>query len=97
MELTICFAISTRRMIRFSYDGGVRTVEPYCHGVSTAGNEVLRAYQVGGFSQSEDPTGWRLFDLAKMEDVEITGEKFEPYRPEYNPGDQVMRSVLCCV
>jgi len=50
MNLEICAAIRTRSVIQFYYDGGLRTVEPHCHGVSKDGNELLRGYQTGGYS-----------------------------------------------
>ena len=48
MNTAICAAIKNRAVVEFYYNGGLRTVEPHCHGISTAGNEVLRGYQTGG-------------------------------------------------
>jgi hypothetical protein len=59
MNPAICQAIATHSLLQFHYAGGLRTVEPYRHGYSTAGNEVLRGYQVSGYSRSRNPTGWR--------------------------------------
>lgn len=97
MRTTVCDAIESRAILRFSYDGGVRTVEPYCHGISTAGHEVLRAYQIGGYSQSGDPRGWKLFEVAKISGLSETGQTFTANRPGYNPDDQGMSSVHCHV
>ena len=63
---TICQAIGTRAVIEFSYGGGHRVVEPHTHGISTAGNEVLRGYQVSGYSSSQSSPFWRLFDVSRI-------------------------------
>lgn len=97
MNPTICRAIRDRARIQFDYEGGPRTVEPHAHGTSTAGKEVLRAYQVAGFSQSGRPRGWRLFDVSKMGPVSILQERFAASRPGYNPADRQMNPVHCHV
>lgn len=97
MNGTICAAIRNRSIIRFNYDGGIRTVEPHCHGTSTAGNEVLRGFQTGGYSESGSPVAWKLFEVAKIQGVIQTGGTFASNRPGYNPGDRGMTSVHCHV
>ena len=66
MDSVICGAIMGRHTIAFDYEGGQRVAEPWCLGFSGKGNQVLRAYQIGGYSKSGDPSGWRLYDLSKM-------------------------------
>ena len=95
MNSTICAAIAARQLLQFHYTGGLRTVEPYRHGRSTAGHEVLRAYQVSGFSSSRQATGWKLFDVAKMADLRPTPETFSHNRPGYQPKDRAMLVVYC--
>lgn len=34
MNALLCRAIRERRIVRFYYDGGIRDVEPHCHGCS---------------------------------------------------------------
>jgi hypothetical protein len=97
MHPAICTAISQREVLEFRYPGGVRTVEPYRHGRSTAGNEVLRGYQLGGYSQSGQPVGWKLVDIAKIAWVRPTGETFPGNRAGYQAKDRVMRFVHCQV
>ena len=58
----ICSAIRTRRLLEFYYKGRKRVVEPYCFGRSTADNDLLRAWQISGFSQT-GRANWRLFDI----------------------------------
>jgi len=95
MNAVICQAIATRSLIQFHYGGGLRTVEPYRHGYSTAGNEVLRGYQVSGYSRSPNPTGWRLFDIGKMGQLRTAPETFRANRPGYLARDPAMRFIHC--
>lgn len=97
MNSAVCDAIRGRRVLGFRYDGGDRTVEPHCHGVSTAGNEVLRAYQTAGSSRSGKPVGWKLFEVSKMSALQSQRETFGANRPDYNPNDNGMSSVHCNV
>ena len=92
----ICQAIRGRLVIRFRYDGGgYRTAEPHCYGTSTAGNEVLRAFQTGGASVSGQPVGWKMFDVSKMSSISLTNSSFIGSRPGYNPNDRNMISIHC--
>lgn len=97
MNQTICRAISERRVVQFEYDGGTRVVEPHCHGVSKTGKEVLRGYQVAGYSDSGNPIGWKLFSVQRMSGVTILDTEFPEDRPDYNPHDSAMTQVHCCV
>lgn len=95
MNGTICQAIRGRFVISFFYDGGVRNVEPHVHGTSTAGNDLVRAFQVSGHSQSAERQGWKLFDISKMGPVTLTAETFPGSRPGYNPADPAMQVIHC--
>lgn len=97
MNKMICDAISKREIIQFFYDGGLRIVEPHCHGISTAGNEVLRGYQSEGFSESGKPVEWKLFDVSKISSLSNTGKIFTQNRPYYNPQDKGMKIIHCHV
>jgi hypothetical protein len=94
---TICDAVAELAVIEFSYRGLSRIAEPYCHGISRAGNEVLRAYQVQGDSESNDPFGWRLYEVNQMSGLRKTDATFEPARLGYNPNDSQMTSIHCKV
>ena len=95
MNALICDAIRKREKIRCYYKGGYRTLEPHCHGTSRAGNESLRAYQIEGYSSSGNPVDWKFLTVAKMSEIESTGETFSDNRQDYNPDDQHM-STICC-
>lgn len=97
MNPIVCSAIRNRSVVEFDYDGGTRVVEPYCHGTSTRGKELLRGYQVAGYSSSGNSMGWKLFDIAKIVGLAEAGATFAGNRPDYNPDDSAMNPVHCCV
>ncbi len=98
MNIAIRAAIRMRAVLQFCYEGGTRMVEPYCHGTSTAGHEVLRGFQTGGYSYpGSSPVGWRLFDVTKITSLRQTGDQFWCNRDGYTPHDREMKSVHCHV
>lgn len=48
MHPTITEAIKPRRVLAVVYDGDKRMVVPHVYGINSAGNEVVRSYQIGG-------------------------------------------------
>lgn len=97
MNSTLCEAIQNQNLVEFYYDGGQRVVEPYCHGISTAGNEVLRGYQTAGFSSTGTVPDWKLFRVDKIRRLDITSNTFGGIRPSYDPNDSAMNHIFCCV
>src|SRR5262249_49594196 len=97
MKTKIREAISNKKALRFLYDASVRIVEPYCFGESEAGPDVLRAYQIRGYSLSSGlPNGWRLFDVSKITNLTILeDESFDGKRKDYNPDDAEMIRCHC--
>lgn len=69
----------------------------YCYGISTAGNELLRAYQIGGYSQSGKSVGWKLFRVSNISNLKVIDKSFENIRPGYNPRDSAMTTIYCNV
>ena len=96
VKSSICNAIKNCRQISIVYDGQVRIVDPYLIGITTAGNETLRAYQVRGYSERGGLPAWRIFTLKKISGVEILNTSFT-IRPDYNPNDQAMVRFSCRV
>ncbi|GHT34541.1 hypothetical protein AGMMS49574_22170 [Bacteroidia bacterium] len=92
MNAEIINAIKNQNVITFDYEGESRTVEPHCHGVTTKGNEVIRAYQIDGYSSS-GKMGWKLYDLSKADDIEVLDETFE-VRDDYKRGDKDMAKIF---
>jgi hypothetical protein len=94
MDPRICSAIRQHKLIQFYYNNGTRVVEPHCHGVTTAGNEALRAYQVSGYSES-GKMDWKMFDLGLASNLLILEETFVGPRPGYKKGDKGMSKIYC--
>jgi predicted DNA-binding transcriptional regulator YafY len=97
MNTIICSAIDSRSVLSFYYNGGERIVEPFCHGSGKQGQDLLRGYQIAGYSESGNPVGWKLFRVDQMSDIDTTGEQFTGARPLYNPEDSAMRVIHCAV
>lgn len=97
MNDKLCSAIDSKKVIRFLYDGGQRLAEPFCHGKGKQGQDFLRAYQVGGYSESGNSVGWKLFRVDQIRDITITLDSFSGVRPQYNPQDSAMREIYCAV
>ena len=93
MNEIIIEAITCCKLIEFNYKGQYRVLEPYTFGLSTAGNEMLRAYQVDGDSNSSNELGWRLYSLGKIENIKILETTFEATRDGYNPNDSAMSQI----
>lgn len=91
MNQEIIDAIESQNVVEFYYEGELRIVEPHCYGKTSAGNEGLRAYQVGGYSSS-GKMGWKMYDLGKADDITVTEETFE-VRSEYKRGDKGMSVI----
>jgi hypothetical protein len=89
----ICQAIRARRRLSFEYDGLLRIVEPYCHGRSSKGSELLRAVEVKGARN----TGFgKLWTVSKLLQIEL-GDAFDANDPNYNPDDSAMAFIHCRV
>jgi hypothetical protein len=97
MNATICTAIQLRRVVQLSYHGGIRRVEPHCHGRGNEGHDLLRAYQLTGHSQSGQFSGWKMFRVDQMIDITLTAEQFPGPRPGYDRSDDLMREIYCQV
>jgi hypothetical protein len=91
-NLLVTGAIEDRRLLEFYYDGGIRIVEPHCHGLSRKGNPSVRAYQVDGYSSTGE-MGWKLFNLSKASSLRVLDETFTEIRPGYAPGDRDLSTI----
>ena len=92
----ICDAIRLRHVVRFSYHGGVRDVEPYVYGRDASGSELLRGFQIRGATRSGEAVGWKMFHVEDMINVAVTFEAFTP-RAAYDPADKVIVFMNCHV
>jgi hypothetical protein len=91
----ICEAIKKKAVIQFTYSQQVRTVEPQSHGISSAGNEVIRGVQ----TYPRDPFGTsiegKLYTVSLMSGLRQTGETFSRPGLHFNPNDKGMIYVHC--
>jgi hypothetical protein len=90
----IAGAIRSRRLLRFDYDGYARTVEPHVYGFGRKNRKLLRAYQVGGGSESAASAGWKLFFEDEMSAIAVGTETFAGPRPEYRKDDPAIQRVI---
>ena len=90
---TICEAIRTRHRLSFGYGGSIRVVDPYILGRDAEGRMLLSAVQVSGGSGA----GFRTFELAGIDGLTVTPDKFFGNDPRYNPRDRLFAKVLCRV
>jgi hypothetical protein len=92
----LCRAIASKYLVQFKYEGRTRIVEPFCCGISTAENYVLRGFQIRG-SDKTKPLCWRLYELAEMSQLSVTQHSFNGKREEYNLKDSAMIKIFCCI
>jgi hypothetical protein len=98
MNNTICLAIHNRNILSVYYRGGYRTIEPFCYGINdNTGNELLRAYQIEGYSKSHQEVGWKIMIVKELKDINILNETFNKIREHYNPKDLAMHRHYCFV
>jgi predicted DNA-binding transcriptional regulator YafY len=90
---TICTAIKERKILRFTYEGRVRMTEPHLLGYDDDGDLTLSAWQLSGGSGQ----GWRDFHVSKLSLLAIVEGHSEAPRPGYNPRDQTIDWVVCCL
>jgi hypothetical protein len=95
MNGIICEAIDKKRLLQFSYDELTRIVEPHLFGRKTSGNDVLSAYLVGGYTESDSEPFWRNYVVEQMEFVVMLDETFTGSREGYNPNDNSMNVIYC--
>ena len=67
------FAITNKRLVKLTYGGRARVVEPHDYGVQNGAVRLL-AYQL------QTAPGWRLFDVAKIEELAVLDAVFRGSR-----------------
>lgn len=91
----ITTAIRERRVLLLQYENwtSARAVEPHAVGLSTAGNEVLSAWQEFGASESGEHSGWKLFTLSKIVSMSVSDSQFASARPGYARDSKAMPTI----
>jgi hypothetical protein len=93
----ICKAIKKKAVIQFRYREELRKVEPQSHGISSAGNEIIRGVQTYPRDASGKTIEGKLYIVSRMADLKETGEAFSKPGPHFNPDDKAMKYVHCCL
>jgi hypothetical protein len=91
----LCEAIAGGRVIRFYYEGGFRSAEPYIYGLSKDEVEYVLVYQISGVSSSAKPEGWKRLRVEKIDQLNVAAETFAENQPDYDPADVVIKRVYC--
>lgn len=90
-------ALEERQVALLTYvSGGPRTVQPHAIVRKPDGTEILEAFQVRGYTETDAEHGWRSFDIARIETFELLPERFEPrrdFRPVSSESAQVVATV----
>lgn len=86
-------AISERKLIRFSLDGGSRVAEPHDYGVRK-GKAQLLVYQLSGVSRSGRLPDWRWVDLSRATDFEVLEKSFAGGRDTGSGGHVVWEQLF---
>jgi predicted DNA-binding transcriptional regulator YafY len=74
-------ALEERRVLRIVYAlGGARMIQPHAILRKPDGTELLEAFQVQGYTEGGVEHGWKNFELARLHQVELGDERFEPRR-----------------
>lgn len=94
MNHVISQAIRDKKVLTFTYDGYSRTVEPHCHGITTAGNEALRCYQTAGGSSSGNVPGWHMMTIKKILGLSLSQAIFSGPRDGYKKDDKDMPTIF---
>lgn len=97
LEPLICGAIQRRLLMMFAYADSVRVVEPHLCGINSAGNAVLSAWMLPGYSRSDPHGGWRTFMLERIWAAQTLPQRFESARPDYNPSAMHMQRLICAL
>jgi hypothetical protein len=102
MNHVICNAIASRRLLRLSYSGWNRVVEPHTYGLGRGRHEVVRAWQVEDCVSFDrrlgwnlDPAGWKLLRVDEIRLLELLPDPIPEPRPGYRRGDKDIWLMYC--
>ena len=88
MDPHIVSAIQKRLVLRVTYDGTERQVQPHAYGIDEKGIEVLYGWQTSGVEP-----GWRYMRIDRIRGVEPSDERFLP-QESYERGNLVLMPVF---
>ena len=92
-------AINLHNWVVINYDGtdnmhtDKRMIQPVAYGVSTAGNEVVRAFESFGDTKTIVPK-WKYFRVDRISSWKNTGKTFDAPQPLFNPNDDKTMAMV---
>lgn len=93
----IRFAIANRRLVDVRYGGTMRVAEPHDYGVQN-GRERLLVFQLRAPARpGHTPTGWRLLDLVKIQELAVRADTFPGSRGQSHPAHYEWEEVYARV
>jgi hypothetical protein len=93
MRQIIIDAINNLQVLKFTYSGIDRVVEPHAIGISRTGKVLLRCFQTLG-GHIAPGHEWDLCELSKISNLSFSGDYFQAPRPGYQKGDSHMTRIL---
>ena len=94
MKTVLVEAIKNRHRLTIYYHPGMRVIEPHAYGESAEGNELLRAFQVSGASESGQVPDWKLFRIDAAGQITKRADQFPGPRPGYRRSDKAMKGGI---
>lgn len=77
LDARLRFAIKNRRLLGVVYKSTLRLVEPHDYGVHKGATRLLAYQHRGGATNGRpSPSGWRMFDVAKIEQASVLVQTF---------------------
>lgn len=94
MEGDITAAIRGQFLLHINYEPGDRVIEPHAFGRGSAGQLLLRAYQVSGASASGEHEYWKLLRVDRILQLVVEADRFANPRDGYKRGDKAMKGGI---
>ena len=91
--MKIADAIRSQNVLTFNYHGHPRVVEPHTYGIDQKGHNALRAYQIGGTSDSGRIPSFRIFHESEIVALSVSEQKFAGRRPGYVANDPLFATI----
>ena len=76
LDAQLRFAIANTRLLRVTYDGATRIVEPHDYGVRNGKAKLLVFQRDKAGRQTDSARGWRTLDLSKIRHCVVLEETF---------------------
>jgi len=92
---TACEALRSGHVLELRYNEYSRFVEVHDVGFTEDDNSIMRAWQVSGGIDNNEPVGWKVLRLDEASEAVVTHQRSLAPREDYKPGDPVMKVVTC--